>query len=63
MKLQPTKHEEHEKFHLVWVTVEEMFDSWSSNNQNKDFDHWIYFLKKSVNKSIELGYDKTSKKI
>ncbi|MEK7088899.1 MAG: hypothetical protein AAB913_02095 [Patescibacteria group bacterium] len=26
-------------------------------NENKNYDHWIYFLRKSVNRAIELGYD------
>lgn len=53
-------HEEHEKFALVWVTAEEILSSLRSHNENKDHDHWIYFLKKSVARAKELGYDTTS---
>ncbi|MCM2339160.1 MAG: NUDIX domain-containing protein [Burkholderiales bacterium] len=61
--LKPTKLEEHEKFELTWVTTEEMFLDLNKNNKDKNRDHWIYFFKKAVNRAIELGYDKTSKKI
>ena len=54
------KLEEHEKFFLYWATAEEILDSWKSRNQNKDYDHWIYFLKKTVKRVVELGYDTTS---
>ncbi len=57
----PVKLEDHEKFELVWVTAQDMFSDWQSRNENKDNDHWIYFLKKSLARAIELGYDKTSK--
>lgn len=59
-KVQETKLEEHEKFELIWVTHEEIFTSWRSRNHNKDYDHWVYFLKKAVKRAIELGHDKTS---
>jgi 8-oxo-dGTP pyrophosphatase MutT (NUDIX family) len=59
-KLKPTQLEEHEKFSLAWVSAEEILKDWESRNENKDRDHWIYFLKKSVNRAIELGYDKVS---
>jgi len=59
--LKATQLEEHEKFKLKWATAEEIFKDWESRNKNKDFDHWIYFLRKSVNRAIELGYDTTSK--
>jgi len=58
--LQPTQLEEHEKFILQWATKKEILDNWQSRNVNKDYDHWIYFLKKSINRAIKLGYDKTS---
>ena len=58
--LKDTKLEEHEKFSLTWATPEEILSSWESRNQNKDYDHWIYFLKKSVQRLRELGYDKTN---
>lgn len=56
--LKPTKLEEHEKFTLAWATAEEIFESWKTRNKNKDYDHWIYFLEKSLKKLKELGYDK-----
>ncbi len=59
-KLNPTKLEDHEKFSLVWVSIKEILQNWNSRNENKDFDHWIYFLNKSVRRAKELGYDTTS---
>lgn len=56
-KTVPTQLEEHEKISLLWATPEEILSNWKSRNKNKDYDHWIYFLKKSVNCTIELGYD------
>ena len=56
--LKPVHLEEHEKFSLVWVTAEEILTDWESRNQNKDYDHWIYFMEKAVNRIKELGYDK-----
>ena len=41
----------------------EMMENWSSRNKDKGLDHWIYFLKRAVARAIELGYDKTNKKI
>ena len=61
-KLMPTKLEEHEKFTLEWATPEEILMNWESHERNEDRDHWRYFLKKSVNRAIELGYDKSSAK-
>jgi 8-oxo-dGTP pyrophosphatase MutT (NUDIX family) len=55
-----TKLEPHEKFTLVWVTADEIISKWKLHNENKDYDHWIYFLEKSVGRAKELGYDKTS---
>ncbi|MFZ2072306.1 MAG: NUDIX hydrolase [Minisyncoccia bacterium] len=55
-----TRLEEHEKFILDWVNAEEILSCWFSINHNKDYDHWIYFLKKSVKRAKELGYDTTS---
>mgnify|MGYP003395641743 CR=1 FL=1 len=60
-RLVPVKLEEHEKFSLAWATVEEILYNWKERNQNKDYDHWLYFMDKSVKRAIELGYDKTSK--
>ena len=56
----PTKLEEHEKLELIWVTSDELLKKWIFGNQNKDYDHWIYFANKAVEKAIILGYDKTS---
>ncbi|HEY0908267.1 MAG TPA: NUDIX hydrolase [Candidatus Paceibacterota bacterium] len=58
--LLPTQLEEHEKFSLTWATAEEIMSNWQSRNQNEDYSHWIYFLKKSVARAKELGYDTTS---
>lgn len=54
------KLEEHEKFVLEWATAEEIISNWTSRNENKDYDHWLYFFEKSVNRAKELGYDTTS---
>lgn len=59
--LKPVELEDHEKFSLTWATAEEIFSDWQSRNENKDNDHWIYFMKKAVSRAIELGYDKTSR--
>lgn len=59
--LKNTKLEEHEKFVLKWKTLEEIFANWKESNQNKDNDHWFYFMEKAVARAKELGYDKTSK--
>lgn len=57
LKREETKLEEHENdFELMWCTDEEIFNNWRSLNQNKDYDHWIYFLEKSVLRLKELGY-------
>ena len=55
-KLQSTELEEHEKFSLAWATSEEIISNWESRNQNKDYDHWLYFMKKCVSRAVELGY-------
>jgi hypothetical protein len=60
-KLKPVELEDHEKFSLTWATAEEILSDWQSRNENKDNDHWIYFMKKAVSRAIELGYDKTSR--
>src|SRR6185369_4289765 len=59
-RLVPVQLEAHEKFTLAWVTAQEIKDNWGERNQNKDYDHWIYFFKKSVARAKELGYDTTS---
>lgn len=48
--------EEHEKFSLYWATEEELMENLEENNKNKDNDHWIYFLNKSLKRLSELGY-------
>jgi 8-oxo-dGTP pyrophosphatase MutT (NUDIX family) len=55
-----THHEAHEKFTLAWATAEEILSNWRSFNENKDHDHWIYFLDKAVKRAKELGYDTTT---
>ncbi len=60
-KLQATKFETHEEFELKWVTPQDLFSIWEAYKEDKNYDHWIYFLKKAVNRAIELGYDKTSR--
>lgn len=50
--------EEHEKFSLVWATAEEILSDMKSRNENKDNDHWIYFMEKAINRAKELGYMK-----
>jgi 8-oxo-dGTP pyrophosphatase MutT (NUDIX family) len=60
-KTLPQKLEAHEKFSLVWMTPDEIFLNWRARNENKDYDHWIYFLEKAIARAKELGYDKNSK--
>lgn len=60
LSLIETHLEAHEKFTLVWVTAEEIFANWHMHNETKDHDHWIYFLKKAVSRTKELGYDTSS---
>ena len=55
-----TKLEEHEKLTLAWSTPKEILSNWESRNENKGYDHWIYFFKKSIARAKELGYDTTS---
>jgi 8-oxo-dGTP pyrophosphatase MutT (NUDIX family) len=52
----PVQLEEHEKFTLTWVTDKELLSQWESRNENKDYDHWIYFFKKAHARAVELGY-------
>ncbi len=56
----PAKLESHEKFTLVWKDPKEILENWEARNQNKDYDHWIYFFKKAVNRAFKLEYDKTN---
>ncbi len=59
--LLPTKLEDHEQFSLFWATTEEIISNWKERNENKDYDHWIYFMDMAVKRARELGYDKVSK--
>lgn len=56
----PVKLEEHEKLTLSWANPKEILSNWEGKNDSQGYDHWIYFLKKSVNRAIELGHDKSS---
>lgn len=58
--LQETHLESHENFQLMYTDKDEILNSWKSRNQNHDYDHWVYFLNKAINRSIDLGYDNTS---
>lgn len=53
-QLVDTQLEEHEKFSLHWATAEEVIADWESRNENKDFDHWIYFFKKAQERIAQL---------
>lgn len=55
-----TQLEEHETFSLHWESAEEILSSWEASNQVNDLGHWVYFLKKSVARAKELGYDTVS---
>jgi 8-oxo-dGTP pyrophosphatase MutT (NUDIX family) len=48
--------EEHEKIDLVWTKAENIKENWESRNENKDFDHWLYFLKLAQGKLNSMGY-------
>ncbi len=54
------KLEKHEKFELIWVSAKEILENLTKYNQEKDYEHWIEFLKQGVGRATELGYDKTS---
>ncbi len=56
----PVQLEEHEKFQLTWTTAEELMNNFKTHNKDNNVDHWIYYLKKSVARAIELGYDTTT---
>jgi general stress protein 26 len=61
VELVPVQLEEHEKFSLAFATAEEILRNWETRNENKDYDHWIYFLRKSVARAVALGYDTTTR--
>lgn len=57
LKTEEVKLEDHEKdFEFIWATSDEILSSWYLNNKNKDYDHWIYFLNKSIKRLKELKY-------
>lgn len=51
----PVALEEHEDFTLTWVTAQEMLDNWNERNANHDYDHWVYFLEKAVQRLKEMA--------
>lgn len=55
--LKPVQLEEHEKFSLAWATADEILEDWKSRNENKDNDHWIYFMEMAMSRLVELGYN------
>ena len=61
VNLVPVALEDHEKFTLAWATAHEILENWNSRNENKDYDHWIYFMNKCVSRAKELGYDESSR--
>jgi len=54
--LKPVELEEHEKFSLHWVTLEDLMKDFKTRNHEGNNDHWIYFLEKAVNRLKDLGY-------
>ncbi len=56
-KVMEIRPEEHEKFILAWATSQEIISNWESKNKEQGYDHWIYFLKKSMTRLKELGYE------
>jgi len=51
-----TKHEDHENFILDWVDYDELILDLSYRNEEKNHDHWIYFLEQSKEKIKDLKY-------
>jgi hypothetical protein len=47
---------QHEKFSLAWATTQEILADWQARNENRDNDHWIYFMNKAGERLKELGY-------
>ena len=54
--IKPVNLEAHEKFTLDWATSDEILANWESRNENKDYDHWIYFFNKSLERLRGLDY-------
>jgi len=52
----PTQLEDHENFILDWATAEELLKNWQSRNEDKGYDHWIYFLGLAQKRIKELKY-------
>lgn len=56
-KKEDVRQEEHENdFDFFWATAEEILNGWRNNNHNKDYDHWVYFMEKSIKRLQELGH-------
>jgi len=53
----PVRREAHEKFTLAWASADDILKNWKERNENKDYDHWIYFLQKAVVRISEFGMD------
>ena len=49
------KLEEHEKFSLEWDTSDAIISNWQELNEDKTYDHWIYFMKLAVERIKELS--------
>lgn len=57
LKKEETRLEEHESdFRFILASDNEILNNWKSNNSNKDYDHWIYFLEKANKRLKELGH-------
>jgi ADP-ribose pyrophosphatase YjhB (NUDIX family) len=56
-KRENPKFENHENnFEFTWATGDEILNSWKTGNQDRDYDHWIYFFEKSQEKLKKLGH-------
>jgi 8-oxo-dGTP pyrophosphatase MutT (NUDIX family) len=40
----PVALEAHENFSLAWATADEIRDNWERRNEERDYDHWRYYL-------------------
>lgn len=57
LKKEETRLENHEtNFKFILASHDDILNSWIINNNNKDYDHWIYFFEKARSRLIELGY-------
>lgn len=50
------QHEAHEKFTLHWVMAADLLANWRLRSADRNHDHWVYFLEKSVRRAVDLGY-------